>query len=81
MNGLRPNKFCLLWGDNLGELIGVRLPKQLVIKGTITVNGNDFFGIVTPYAMRNDKNGYPQFLFCLADNWVWLSAKHFTTKW
>lgn len=46
---------------NLSEIIGVRLPKQLVIKGAITVNGNDFFGRVTPYAMRNDKNGYPQF--------------------
>ena len=66
---------------NLSEIIGVRLPKQLVIKGAITINGNDFFGRVTPYAMRNDKNGYPQFLFCLADNWVWMSAKHFTTKW
>ena len=46
---------------NLSEIIGVRLPKQLVIKGAITVNGNDFFGRVTPYAMRNDKNGYPHF--------------------
>lgn len=66
---------------NLSEIIGVRLPKQLVIKGAITVNGNDFFGRVTPSAMRNDKNDYPQFLFCIDGNWVWMSAKHFTTKW
>ena len=85
-NGKRATEiYCKNWyymrGDNLGELIGVRLPKQLAIKGVITVNNKDYFGKVTPYAMRLDKNGYPHFLFCLSDNWVWLSAKHFTTEW
>ena len=65
----------------MAELIGVKLPKQLVIKGVITINGNDYFGRVTPYAMRIDKNGYPQFLLCLGDTWVWKSAKHFGVQW
>lgn len=59
------------------ELIGVRLPNQVTIKGSINVNGKEYHGLVTPYAMRIDKNGYPYFLFCLNGDWVWLSAKHF----
>ena len=47
----------------------------------ITINGNDYFGRVTPYAMRIDKNGYPQFLLCLGDTWVWKSAKYFGVQW
>lgn len=65
----------------MAELIGLRLPRQLVIKGVININGKEYFGRVTPYAMRLDKSGYPQFLLCLGDNWVWVSAKHFKTKW
>lgn len=62
---------------NLGEIIGARLPKYLTIKGVITINGQDYFGKVVPYAIRNDKNGYPHFLFCLGGNWIWLLAKYF----
>lgn len=58
-----------------------KLPKTLIIKHTITVNGIDYQGEIIPYAMRTDKNGYPHFLFCLNSNWVWLSAKHFKTSW
>ena len=63
--------------NNLTELIGIRLPNQVTIKGSINVNGKEYHGLVTPYAMRIDKNGYPYFLFCLNGDWVWLSAKHF----
>ena len=66
---------------DLSELIGVRLPRQLVIKGVININGEEYFGKVTPYAMRLDKSSYPQFLLCLGDNWVWKSAKHFGVQW
>ena len=43
----------------MSELIGVRLPAQLIIKDVISINGNDYQGKVIPYAMRLDKNGYP----------------------
>lgn len=29
------------------------------------------------YSVRNDKNGYPQFLIYDSGSWKWLSAKHF----
>ena len=66
---------------NLSEVIEVRLPSQLIIKDVISINGNDYDGKVVPYAMRLDKSGYPQFLLCLGDNWVWKSAKHFGVQW
>lgn len=31
----------------------------------------------TVYGVRNDKNGYPQFLIYDSGSWKWLSAKHF----
>lgn len=65
---------------NLSELIGARLPEQLVIKDVISINGNDYNGKVIPYAMRLDKNGYPHFLLCLGNTWLWKSAKHFKVQ-
>ena len=65
----------------MSELIGARLPRQLIIKGVININGEEYFGGVTPYAMRLDKNGYPHFLLCLGDTWLWKSAKHFRVQW
>lgn len=58
-----------------------KLPESLWVKDKIVVNGITRCGSIKPYAMRNDKNGYPHFLFCIDGNWVWLSAKHFTTEW
>ena len=66
---------------NLSELIGVRLPAQLIIKDVISINGNDYDGKVIPYAMRLDKNGYPHFLIYLDDTWLWKSAKYFKVQW
>lgn len=34
----------------MSELIGLRLPRQLVIKGVININREEYFGRVTPYA-------------------------------
>lgn len=34
-------------------------------------------GTVTAYAVRNDKNGYPQFLIYESNQWKWVSAKNF----
>ena len=66
---------------NLSGLIGARLPEQLVIKDVISINGNNCDGKVIPYAMRLDKNGYPHFLICLDDTWLWKSAKYFKVQW
>lgn len=66
---------------NLEKLVAARLPKYLVVKGVININGKDCIGRVIPYAMRIDKNGYPQFLLCIGDTWIWKSAKHFAVEW
>ena len=31
----------------------------------------------TVFDVRNDRNGYPQFLVYQKGSWVWVSAKHF----
>lgn len=57
-----------------------KLPESLWTKDKIVVNGNTRYGSIKPYAMKNDKNGYPHFLVCVEGNWAWVSAKYFTTQ-
>lgn len=35
---------------------------------------------VNVYNVRDDKNGYPQFLICEDGEWKYRSAKHYTDK-
>lgn len=38
---------------------------------------NDYCGYTSVYSVKNDKNGYPQFLIYYKNQWVWKSAKYF----
>jgi len=35
---------------------------------------------ITVYNIRNDKNGYPQFLIYINNEWKYISAKHFSVE-
>lgn len=43
---------------------------------TGTHYSNDFYYV---HGVTNDKNGYPQFLIRINNQWIWRSAKEFIT--
>ena len=78
-----PELICSLIEEiRLSSKLLANLPECLrTKKDGIMVCGTKYYGDIKIFAMRNDKNGYPQFLVCPEGNWAWVSAKHFTTKW
>ena len=53
----------------------------MITKGIFSVfEKDDVARSVEVYAVRNDKNGYPQFLIYKNGQWMYKSAKHFVAE-